>query len=288
MTESKKNLSQSQSELANMLQTARKSEGLSTQQLSQVTKIPPLFIQELESAQFSSLPAAPYVRAFLQTLAKTLNLNYNHLLELYQPNPKPGPKEEAPPTPSSRSEQKQPKIIIILILAVLVIIFFLLIKSRNTQNDIQSINTTTSHEPLPEVEDFKTPYTDSMAPEIGTPYAQAQQDTLTAVSDDHPNDSALAKTIPPPQTQTTSRSFPTQLEIECISDTVWVGIRRVGNSNVQKLMTLGNTWKIFNKDSMHVKIGVASGVAVILRGERIHPATKRFSIFNGRIVYPRL
>lgn len=68
--------------IGEILRTEREKKHLSLDRLSVVTNIPILKIQYLEDNQFELLPSAPYVRGYLRTIARELNLDPEPLISV--------------------------------------------------------------------------------------------------------------------------------------------------------------------------------------------------------------
>lgn len=68
--------------IGEILRTEREKKHLSLDRLSVVTSIPIQKIQYLELNQFELLPSAPYVRGYLRTIARELNLDPEPLISI--------------------------------------------------------------------------------------------------------------------------------------------------------------------------------------------------------------
>jgi cytoskeleton protein RodZ len=76
------------------LRQARESQRLSLQQVSEITKVRPHYLQALENDDHSSIPSAAQARGFLRLYAEFLGLDMGSLLP---PAPVPEPAAVTPP-----------------------------------------------------------------------------------------------------------------------------------------------------------------------------------------------
>ncbi|MRG29190.1 RodZ domain-containing protein [Laceyella tengchongensis] len=66
------------------LRTTRENQQLSVSDVAELTQIEPHYIEALESAEFSKLPDPVYVRGYIRTYARVLNVAPNPLLSHYK------------------------------------------------------------------------------------------------------------------------------------------------------------------------------------------------------------
>ena len=71
------------SELGEMLRKAREKKGVSLAQVEEVTRIRQKFLRALEEGERDSLPEEVYVRAFLRSYARYLDLSPDEVISLY-------------------------------------------------------------------------------------------------------------------------------------------------------------------------------------------------------------
>lgn len=83
------------------LRKAREDLGYSLEDMNKVTNIHTEYLQALEEERFEILPSSFYARAFLRTYAKSLSLEVNPLLELYEQMTQP----KQPSLPNHNPEQ---------------------------------------------------------------------------------------------------------------------------------------------------------------------------------------
>jgi helix-turn-helix protein/uncharacterized protein DUF4115 len=93
--------------LGERLRQGRDAKGLTVQAVSNATKIREHILASLESDNYTALPAPVFVRGFLRTLARQLNLNSEELLALYAAVTSPA---EAPQPEIEPSKLYPPKV----------------------------------------------------------------------------------------------------------------------------------------------------------------------------------
>jgi len=80
--------------LGSYLKKKREARQISIAELAQTTRIPVRILQQLEEDERNELPADVFVRGFLRSYARALNLDEQHVLALY------GAKEAPEPPPA--------------------------------------------------------------------------------------------------------------------------------------------------------------------------------------------
>lgn len=105
---------------------------LDPKKLAQATNIPEKYLESLLGGDYKKLPAAPYVRGYLDRVAAALNLNNEELWEVYQKEvslKKSGPSDLLPFNRFAMRSIKKRTILIAALIALL-IIYLLLNASR--------------------------------------------------------------------------------------------------------------------------------------------------------------
>lgn len=77
-----------------VLKQARLQQGLSLEEVEEITKIRKRYLQAIENGRFQELPGNFYVRAFIKSYAEAVQLNPHEVLQLYKnflPNHAPQP-----------------------------------------------------------------------------------------------------------------------------------------------------------------------------------------------------
>ena len=94
-------------ELGTRLKEARTAKGYSIEDLQEITKIQKRYLANIEEGNYSTIPGAFYVRAFIKQYAEAVGLNGDELLETYKSElPSPTNEDVAktiPATPSRRT-----------------------------------------------------------------------------------------------------------------------------------------------------------------------------------------
>jgi flagellar biosynthesis protein FlhG len=62
---------------------ARQAQGVTIQDIANITKISPMHLRAIEEEDLDALPAPVYVRGFLQQIAKALNLDPTQVTKTY-------------------------------------------------------------------------------------------------------------------------------------------------------------------------------------------------------------
>lgn len=70
--------------IGSALKKARKELGFSLEEMQKKTNIQADYLQSLEEERFEQLPSPFYARGFLRAYAKSLRLDWKHLLDLYE------------------------------------------------------------------------------------------------------------------------------------------------------------------------------------------------------------
>ena len=136
------------SELGNELKKAREANGLSLDDLQQLTKIQKRYLVGIENGDYGMMPGKFYVRAFIKQYAEAVGLNPEELFEQYS-NEVPSVREEEVPEQLSRVQSKKtmsapqskvlevlPKVLLVVFIlgiAVFAWVFFTKIYSPNEE-----------------------------------------------------------------------------------------------------------------------------------------------------------
>jgi flagellar biosynthesis protein FlhG len=66
-----------------LLRKAREAQGVEIEHIANITKISPLYLRAIEAEHVDALPAAVYLRGFLQQIAKALDLDPAQVTKTY-------------------------------------------------------------------------------------------------------------------------------------------------------------------------------------------------------------
>lgn len=108
-------------EIGEILQKAREEKAISLEQISELTKIRLLYLRALEAGEFEKLPGRVYVKGFLKSYAKTVELDPTKILQIYQTYIDQLPVDE-PPKVETRISPMKPRSMGRIILAFLIIL----------------------------------------------------------------------------------------------------------------------------------------------------------------------
>lgn len=86
------------SSLGTYLKQARDLKQISLMELAQTTRIPVRILGQIEQDQFDRLPADVFVRGFLRSYARSLDLDEEHVLARYGGQKAPEPAPSLPPS----------------------------------------------------------------------------------------------------------------------------------------------------------------------------------------------
>ncbi|WP_144538114.1 helix-turn-helix domain-containing protein [Psychrobacillus sp. FSL K6-2843] len=141
-------------ELGTRLKEARIAKGYSIEDLQEITKIQKRYLANIEEGNYSTMPGAFYVRAFIKQYAEAVGLNGDELLETYKAEiPSPANEEVAksiPTTPSrrtlgGRSSNKfmeiVPMIIVALFIVAIIVIVWVLWQNSPEADDSNELET---------------------------------------------------------------------------------------------------------------------------------------------------
>jgi cytoskeletal protein RodZ len=115
--------------LKEIIREEMKIKGLNVQKLSELTDIPPYYIKALLENDFSKLPAAPYVRGYLNAIAKVLEIDSEPLWQEYQKESSIKRSGENDRLPTNRYAQK-PFNKIGFVITIVVLIFIALLTPK--------------------------------------------------------------------------------------------------------------------------------------------------------------
>ncbi|MDX5475790.1 MAG: helix-turn-helix domain-containing protein [Bacillaceae bacterium] len=141
-------------ELGSKLKAAREAKGMSLEDLQSVTKIQKRYLIGIEEGDYSKMPGAFYVRAFIKQYAEAVGLNPDVIFEEYKSDIPTNSKSELPeqlsrvktrrqvPRDDSKIMKLLPKILgVLVVIALLVLIWLLFLsKSGGDSNNVQNSN----------------------------------------------------------------------------------------------------------------------------------------------------
>lgn len=233
------------------------------------------YIKALEANEYNALPADPYVRVYLKSLAKYLSLDSEVILrEFYKErgmNVDPLSKENSSRITISVKKEKETSrtpFLTVSLIVIAILAFFGFIAKKQNWN-------------LLNVPSAVTPAATSSDPE----FTESEPATDTALAD-----SLIPATPPQPidtssveatgeQTGTTDNAKTMQLNLSVVKDSVWVQVYSDGAS--WKNIVYKNQSREFSaRDSFNVHVGNIAAVKFSFNGKRIPFQGKGVMVFK--------
>jgi cytoskeletal protein RodZ len=275
----------SPSKIGQKLKQAREKAGLDPASLAQKTKIQEDFILSLENDTLGESTPTPYLRAYLVTLCKALNLPQKDLLEeIY------GRKDiDSEGELRSGNVDKQDKDSLgskrPVILVVIAIVGFLLVLL------IANFRGHETHE-IEELEESSENTTDTSATSFLESSNTVAHDTIT--HDSIVNDTTV-ETLPveqkttetlPEETTSTPVKIPYSERLVVFRsnvDSVWIRLERSGKKAENILLRKTQDLKAVIADTFYVASGIPKTIEVHYKG-KVHTLNTTFLIINGNVV----
>lgn len=270
--------------IGDILREKREYLGISQEALSSELKLKNEILASLEKSSYKDLPALPYIKAFLVTLSKKLNLNAEDLIQRLIAE-MGIPREESVPVENRENlnSNTRKRNIVPLLALVFVGVALLALLLKIQQKAAPAIK------PI----DEKSSIPDAL-PGL-TEIQSSAQDSLDSILSDNtadtPNDSSIGKkkiendkkkpelNIKSQTNQVeTSSNF---LIFKCIKDSVWINVKRNKRKDMNKLLKKGGTWTISKSDTIIITSGIIGSIEFNLNGKSYTPKNKIFKIFNG-------
>lgn len=227
-----------------VLLKAREAKGWSLDQAEEATKIRVRYLQALEEENYAILPGNAYVKGFLRTYAKNLNLNPEEILNLYRASAasEAAPVLEAPLTPiRPKSLWLRPLVAVTMGLIAIALVIGIASWSR-----MQATPQNTAYEP---------PALPAAPPESkATPNNQANPPASASQS---------PETVTPPAAQGLSAKL-------VFTEDVWIVVKVDGQPSLQGTFPAGTTKELQAKDKIElVNVGNAGGLMITLNGQAL-------------------
>jgi cytoskeletal protein RodZ len=308
--------------LGEVLTEAIEAAGLNTDTLSSETMLSRDILSDLINGNYSNLPALPYVRAFLMTIARRLKLDPENLITLF--NREVNQKRESAPkkggpelTPETKTSRKTPILIISTLIIILLFTLFSLQKKKSTSIFSPRVNSTS--DTLLQVD--KSAETDSVLQKTEKPPDTALPGDDATVQQEEPIDSSprvepakiekpppvkktvvkaapVKKTVekPPPVKKTVVKTAPVKKTVEkpppvkkTVVKTAPVPPRpavnqRSGKPDANQFLTRDQTWQVGHPDTITIRFGVFEGVELYINGKTYVPEKRLVKIINGKII----
>ena len=269
------------SENVSILKAARKSRGLSLNDVFNATRVSRINLEALENDDFDRLPPPVYTRNFIRKYAQAVGVDEKPVLDRYEKHregliPSREKTEVQKPWPEDGRRYRFlfGTLAAVIIAGVLVYAVFLYDQSGNSDSPVKTGESTPQAHigPAPSVEMPSTAQTNPLP------------EPLPAV----PSTPAITKTVPAPTVSTAlppAAAVPGKtlhLVIEAVELT-WVRITEDRNSSNQFLLKPGDKIERMASDSFLLDVGNAGGINVIFQGKPLESLGKR-----GQVVHVRL
>jgi cytoskeleton protein RodZ len=295
--------------IGEMLRHAREEQGLDYLQLSEMTKLQPHVLESLENEEWFAFSAPVFIKGFLRSYAKALNLDEGIVLRMYDET---NPGVNSVPTPLASlapSRRRTPAFFVVLVLLA-ACTFFAVHYYTSTRHTAQQLHVVepadTAVAPAPK--QTESPVNESSpgsehaeeaetTPETGQkeleaekhPGVQDKQSTGAAVEQKEPipeisapkppQQEAVISTPEPPKI---SETKPLTLKAE-VKETTWVKIIVDQETPKEYVFQPGShpEWKA--RDGFELFIGNAGGIALEFNGKKLDNLGR-----HGKVIHLKL
>ncbi|ERP38946.1 helix-turn-helix domain-containing protein [Chitinivibrio alkaliphilus] len=253
-----------QERVGEILKRERVKRRISIAHIAEDLKINEVYIEALEKSEYQTLPAPPYGRVYIKTIATYLDLDVDRLLKKYADetnNVLPDPQRERQNTITInvQDEKKHSHLLPIAVIFVLVGIFAYILHQQN-QEDIEETPDTLQQEPsTPQPEHESYP----------DPFPQDTEEPAVPAQDD--NDTTHTPTA---DTSNTTDSEALRISLDISSDSTWMQIYADGR-RVENGIYYDQTILLEASDSIHINVGNNSAVTYTLNGEPLDLSGQR-------------
>ncbi|WP_342509590.1 RodZ domain-containing protein [Sporosarcina sp. FSL K6-2383] len=269
--------------LGDRLREARIAKGFTLDDLQSITKIQKRYLSGIENEEYSMMPGAFYVRAFIKQYAEAVGLNADEMLALYKDSsPSAISREETQqitsPTmtrkrglqSSNRLNEVIPKVIVALFIIVIFVVFWFLYQSGVDKNKLD-VNVG-QEEPPVTVEKKPTPTKQEPDKEV----EGAEEDSIEEEPDqevEKPEQSLVYEsTNGETSTYALTGAETFILEIKTSGDS-WIGVldsakkeRMVPNAAIMKAGGVAEL-NVSDTESVRIRVGRTQSTEIFVNGE---------------------
>lgn len=249
--------------VGDILRKERITRRITVETIARDLKLNVKYIKSLEANEYSDLPADPYVRVYLKSLAKYLSLDSEAILKQFygerglgtEPSPRESP-DRIPITMKQKEESHNPLLIVAIVLICLLALFSFIAKKQGW------INVPDAGLPA------STAPTDNEFIDPGTTTDSLLADSLIPVTPPLPGvmeDSQKTSSAPAAQQQTTTTNVPAdttgkfRLSLSVVKDSVWLQVYSDGVS-WKNVVYKGQNRTFVARDSFNVHAGNIAAV----------------------------
>ncbi|HEX5565275.1 MAG TPA: helix-turn-helix domain-containing protein [Sporosarcina sp.] len=256
--------------LGDRLKEARTAKGYSLDDLQSITKIQKRYLSGIENEDYSMMPGAFYVRAFIKQYSEAVGLDSDEMLSLYKESAMHEKLEEenAQHTPpmkrsrgigNSRLNELFPKLIVALFIIVIIVViwtFFQKNASNKTGMDVEPDNPITMDSNQPPAGNVDGGAEDA---DSGSDVEESTEPDPETEEDVKEQTLSYVNTIGEDSTYTLTGADEFKLKIDTFGDT-WIGVQNENKEELTpaaRVMKNGETIELDVSDVEFVRIRVA-------------------------------
>lgn len=270
------------------LKEARTAKGYSLDDLQSITKIQKRYLSGIENEDYSMMPGAFYVRAFIKQYSEAVGLDSDEMLSLYKDSAMHEKLEEenaqlAPPMTrsrgmgNSRMNELFPKLIVALFIIVIIVviwIFFQKNASNKTGMDVEPDNPITMDSNQPPAgnadggTDTDEPDVEEATEPDSEPEAEVKEQSLTYVNTNGED-----------STYTLTGADEFKLKIDTFGDT-WIGVQDENKEELTpaaRVMKNGETIEldVTEAEVVRIRVAVTPYTDIYVNGEKLEYVSDR-------------
>lgn len=267
------------------LRRAREAAGISSEDLAREIRIAHEVLQYLENGNYEKLPVDAYVRGYINSICNRLELDRNKVLDWYlqevQRERHGGARslntlDVGNPTASiETSNRTLPIVLVVLVLAFFAVMHFIRKESSTIAGEQPSekrdtiatmLDTAKNQDTLVNNLQLDNAVGDTLE---DTALVSAQM-TTTATTDTPDTVAAPKETV---------------LKFECIRDSTYIQVRRVGDLTWARILRATDKPRfVSHTDTMRVSVGSPEKTRLYINDERVRIDRSFFKVYQGRII----
>ncbi|TFE02824.1 helix-turn-helix domain-containing protein [Jeotgalibacillus salarius] len=275
-------------ELGSRLKEARESKGYSLEELQGLTKIQKRYLLGIEEGDYSMMPGAFYIRAFIKQYAEAVDLNAEELFETYSSDI-PSNHDEQIPSQLSRVKTRGgnkssttafrfiPTAVMLVFVIGIVALAWVLVQSwMSADSEEPADNEEVQQEENISFDqsDENTEEQENNASEDTTENTPAEEQEETEEPAEEPAEESLTVENTGSEGETTNYQVTSseELTVTIDSDATWVGITdQSGNQLVDQMISSGNgiTFDASDLDWFRIRVGSAPGTTVKINDQQV-------------------
>ncbi|MFP4163104.1 MAG: helix-turn-helix domain-containing protein [Chitinispirillaceae bacterium] len=266
----------SQDRVGDILRKERITRRITVETIAKDLKLNVKYIKALEASDFNSLPADPYVRVYLRSLAKYLSLDSDYVLsEFYkergieQKHIKGDSSNKLEISMRKQEPKKSPTLVIILMLILLLGVFAFMANQKGWLAEGES----EKEEPVKEATADSLITEDSLVASLVTPVSDSmtQSDTVETAQEESEDESEAQKAE--------EKTVPMNLQLQIVKDSAWIQVYSDGDS-WKNILRKGQVRNFTAKDSFNIKLGNGEAASLKLDGEPVEINRRGVAVFK--------